>query len=47
MENHFYTLQDFMVYTKGAAYYLMGLMVLGILGFWLYLTGRDEDKDIQ
>ena len=47
MENHFYTLQDFMVYTKGAAYYLMGLMVLGILGFWLYITGRDEDKDIQ
>jgi len=47
MENHFYTLQDFMVYTKGAAYYLMGLMVLGILGFWLYLTGRDEEKDIQ
>jgi len=47
MENHFYTLQDFMVYTKGAAYYLMGLMVLGILGFWLYITGRDEEKDIQ
>jgi preprotein translocase subunit Sss1 len=36
-----------MVYTKGAAYYLMGLMILGILGFWLYITGRDEDKDIQ
>jgi hypothetical protein len=47
MENHFYTLHDFMVYTKGAVYYLMGLMVLGILGFWLYLTGRDEEKDIQ
>jgi hypothetical protein len=40
-------LHDFMVYTKGAAYYLMGLMLLGILGFWLYITGRDEDKDIQ
>jgi hypothetical protein len=40
-------LHDFMVYTKGAAYYLMGLMILGILGFWLYITGRDEDKDIQ
>jgi hypothetical protein len=45
--DNFYTLQDFMVYTKGAAYYLMGLMILGILGFWLYITGRDEDKDIQ
>ena len=47
MENHFYVLHDFMVYTKGMAYYLMGLMLLGILGFWLYITGRDEDKDIQ
>ena len=47
MENHFYVLHDFMVYTKGAVYYLMGLMLLGILGFWLYITGRDEDKDIQ
>ena len=45
--DNFYTLQDFMVYTKGAAYYLMGLMILGILGFWLYITGRDEEKDIQ
>jgi hypothetical protein len=47
MENNFYTLHDFMVYTKGAAYYLMGLMVLGVLGFWLYLTGRDEEKLIK
>jgi hypothetical protein len=47
MENHFYVLHDFMVYTKGTAYYLMGLMILGILGFWLFITGRDEDKDIQ
>ena len=47
MENNFYTLHDFMVYTKGAAYYLMGLIVLGVLGFWLYLTGRDEEKLIK
>jgi hypothetical protein len=45
--DNFYTLHDFMVYTKGVAYYLMGLMVLGILGFWLYLTGRDEESDIK
>ena len=47
MENHFYTLQDFMVYTKGAAYYLMGAMLLGILGFWHFMTGRDEENDIK
>ncbi len=47
MENQFYTLHDFLVYTKGAAYYLMGLIVLGVLGFWLYLTGRDEETFIK
>jgi hypothetical protein len=47
MENQFYTLHDFLVYTKGAAYYLMGLSVIAILGFWLYITGRDEDTFIK
>ena len=47
MENAFYTLQDFMVFTKGAAYLLMGVILLGVLGFWLYLTGRDEEKFIK
>jgi hypothetical protein len=46
MEN-FYTLHDFLVYTKGAAYYLMGAMLLGFLGFWFFITGRDEDKFIK
>lgn len=47
MENGFYTLQDFMLFTKGAAYVLMGVMLLGVLGFWLYITGRDEEKEIH
>lgn len=47
MEYQFYTLHDFLVYTKGAAYILMGVTLLGILGFWLFLTGRDEDKEIK
>ncbi len=47
MDKIFYTLHDFLVYTKGAAYILMGLSILGILGFWFYITGRDEEKDIQ
>ncbi len=47
MNGTFYTLHDFLVYTKGAAYILMGVTLLGILGFWLYITGRDEEKDIQ
>jgi hypothetical protein len=47
MENAFYTLQDFMLHTKAAAYILMGAMLVGILGFWRYLTGRDDEKDIK
>ncbi len=47
MDNSFYVLHDFLVYTKGAAYILMGVMLLGILGFWLYITGRDEDTMIK
>ncbi len=47
MENAFYTLHDFFVYTKGSAYLLMGVILLGILGFWLFLTGRDEETFIK
>ncbi len=43
----FYTLHDFLVYTKGAAYILMGVILLGVLGFWLFITGRDEDTYIK
>jgi hypothetical protein len=47
MGNEFHTLHDFLLFTKGAAYYLMGAIVLGVLGFWLYITGRDEDTFIK
>jgi hypothetical protein len=47
MENVFYTLQDFLLFTKGAAYYLMGAALLAILGFWLFITGRDEETFIK
>lgn len=42
MDSIFYSLQDFMVFTKGIVYILMGLGVLGLLGYWIFLTGRDE-----
>ncbi len=47
MENTFYSLQEFLLYTKGAAYYLMGAVILAILGFWLFITGRDEETFIK
>jgi len=40
----FYTLQDFMTYTKGVTYLLMAAILLGMAGFWCFLTDRDEDE---
>ena len=44
MEGMIYTLHDFMVYTKGITYILIVLALLGITGFWLFLTGGDEEE---
>ncbi len=43
MAHHiFYSLQDFMIYSKSVTYILMALGLLGLLGYWIFLTGRDE-----
>jgi len=43
MEQVFYTLQDFMVHTKAVVYVLMGLWLVAVVGFWGFLTNRDDD----
>jgi hypothetical protein len=43
MDGIFYTLQDFLTYTKGVTYILIVAILLVMLGFWRFLTGRDED----
>lgn len=43
MEQVFYTLQDFMVHTKAVVYVLMGLWLIAVVGFWQFLTNRDDD----
>ena len=43
MEQVFYTLQDFMVHTKAVVYVLMGIWLIGVVGFWRFLTERDDD----
>ena len=43
MEGIFYTLHDFFAYTKGVIYILIVATLFAMLGFWLFLTGRDED----
>jgi len=44
MEGGFYTLQDFMTYTKGITYLIMIVALFAITGFWLFLTDRDTDS---
>ncbi|MDM8539897.1 hypothetical protein QUF75_15230 [Desulfococcaceae bacterium HSG7] len=39
----FYTLQEFLTYTKGIAYLLIAAILVSVTGFWLFLTDRDED----
>ncbi len=41
MDGIFYTLQDFMTFTKGSAYLLIIAALLGILAFWRFLTERE------
>lgn len=43
MEAIFHTLHNFLFFTKGTAYVIMGIMLIAYLGFWAFLFGRDED----
>ncbi|MDX2455531.1 sulfate respiration complex protein HmcD [Desulfosarcina sp.] len=38
-----YTLQEFMLHTENITYVLIVAALLGITGFWLFLTDRDDD----
>ena len=38
-----YTLQDFFTFTKGVIYILVIIMLIGLAGFWQFLTERDDD----
>ncbi len=42
MEQMFYTLHAFMLHSKSITYILMGVTLLCFVGFWMFLTGRDE-----
>jgi len=39
----FYSMHDFMLCTKSLTYILMGLGLFGFCGYWLFLSGKDED----
>ena len=39
-----YTLQDYMLHTENITYIIMGMSLVGIVGFFLFLTGKQEDE---
>ena len=43
MNGVFHTLQDFFSFTEGVIYILIVAILLAMLGFWRFLTGRDEE----
>ncbi len=44
MEGILHTLHEFMVYTEWITYILIVISLFGITGFWLFLTGGDEEE---
>ena len=42
MHTVFYTLQDFLLHSKGVTYVLMGVALVSMLGYWLFITDRDK-----
>ncbi|MDO9264633.1 MAG: hypothetical protein Q7U02_11750 [Desulfosalsimonadaceae bacterium] len=44
METIFYTYQDFYTYTKGVLYFLMFVSLIGIVLFWRFLSGKDDEN---
>lgn len=44
MDGIFYTLQDFLAHTEGVTYILIVGALIGIAGFWHFLTQRDGDE---
>ena len=44
MERVFYSLQDFMLYSKSITYIVMGIVLIALPLFWRFLSGRDEKK---
>ncbi|MEE9120494.1 MAG: hypothetical protein V3U56_04320 [Syntrophobacteria bacterium] len=43
MDTIFYTLQEFLTHTENVTYLLIVATLFGMIGFWYFLTGGDED----
>jgi len=40
----FHTMHDFLLHSKSITYILVGGILVGMLLFWMFLSGRDEKK---
>ena len=38
----YHTLFDFLTHTEGATYILVGVLLIGFIGFWRFLTERER-----
>jgi len=42
MESQFNTLQEFMLHAESITYIVLALGLVGFVGFWFFLTGKDD-----
>ena len=47
MDSAFYTLQDFMTHTKGVVYILIVVILIGMAGFWSFLSDDKEKRKYE
>ena len=44
MDGIIYTLQEFYLHTKSITYLLMAPALLGFIGFWIFLSEKEEEE---
>jgi hypothetical protein len=44
MRDIIYTLQDYMLHTENITYIIMGISLIGVVCFWLFLTGTQKNE---
>ena len=42
--HEFHVLQDYMSFIKGSGYIVAAILLIGIIPFWMYLTGGEKKR---
>jgi hypothetical protein len=45
--DQYVTMQEFMLHTKSVVYIIMLVILAGFVGFWHFLTERDDEDEYQ